>query len=327
LAAETALFFGLLRGGDKVICARAVYGGTTRLLEQFLAGFGVAAVFVDATDPDKMAAAIDDHTRLVFLETPANPTLALTDVEAIARAAHRRGVLVAVDNTFLTGVVQRPLDWGADLSVYSTTKLVDGHSTALGGAIVARDAALLDRLRFTRKSLGGIQTPYNAWLTLQGLKTLPLRLARQCRSAARVAQWLADHPAIEQVYYPGLPDFPQRALAERQHRHLHGNVLSFEVRGGYETAVKLVCRLKICRLVEHVGSVETLVTHSASMTHADVQPQQRRAAGISDGLLRLSVGLEPWREIVRDLRQAIAHAVRSLRLSTKEDPSCGVAVR
>lgn len=318
LAAETALFLTLVKAGDHVVCAKGVYGGTIRLLQQFLEPLGISSTFVDAEDLSQIADAIHARTKLLFLESPANPTLALTDLKQAAAIGRAAGCLVAVDNTFLTAGLQRPLDWGADLSLYSTTKLLEGHSTALGGAILARCESLLDRLRFTRKSLGSIQTPFNAWLTLNGLKTLPIRLRRQCRSADRIAQWLDERPEIDRVNYPGLKSFPQRELAERQHRGLHGNVLSFEIAGGYEAAVRFVRRLRLCRLVEHVGSVETLITHPASMTHADVPRLQRLEAGVSDGLLRLSVGLEPAREIVADLRRAIRASQRPSNARTVE---------
>jgi cystathionine beta-lyase/cystathionine gamma-synthase len=318
LAAETAFFLAYCRGGDHVVCGKAVYGGTTRLLQQFLEPLGIETTFVDATDLAAVQAAITPRTKVLFLESPANPTLVLTDLRGAARLGHAAGCLVAVDNTFLTAGLQRPLDWGADFSIYSTTKLLDGHSTALGGAVVGRNPKLLERLRFTRKSLGSIQTPFNAWLTLNGLKTLRIRLARQCRSAQRVAQWLAEQEAIEVVNYPGLADFPQRELADAQHLGGHGNVVSLEVRGGYDAAVRLVKRLRLCRLVEHIGSVETLVTHAASMTHADVPRGQRIAAGISDGLLRLSIGLEPVGEIVADLRRAIRASLRIARRQAAE---------
>lgn len=308
LAAETALFLAFCKSGDHIVCGKAVYGGTTRLLQQFLEPLGIDCSFVDATDLEQIRAAIRPETKIVFLESPANPTLVLTDLRKAAAIGRAAGCLVAVDNTFLTAGLQQPLALGADLSVYSTTKLIDGHSTALGGAIVAKDPALLERLRFTRKSLGSIQTPFNAWLTLNGLKTLPIRLRRQCRSAQRIAEWLENRSCIQTVHYPGLNSFPQQLLADEQHAGLHGNVISFEVEGGYETAVRFVKQLRQCRLVEHIGSVETLVTHAASMTHADVPRSQRLAAGISDGLLRLSVGIEPTREIVADLRQALRKA-------------------
>lgn len=304
LGAETALFLALLRAGDHVICGRAVYGGTTRLLQQFLPALGVETTFVDAADSGAIAAAVRASTRLVFIETPANPTLELTDIAAAAGIAHDAGALLAVDNTFLTAALQRPLDLGADVSVYSTTKFLEGHSTAMGGALVARDQALLDRLRFTRKSTGGIQTPFNAWLTIQGLRTLPLRLRRQSETAATVARWLEARPQVARTLHPALDSFPQRALADRQHAgSLHGAVVSFELAAGADAAHRFVRHLRDCRLVEHVGSVETLITHSASMTHADVPPDERLACGVTDGLLRISVGLEPADAVIEDLQR------------------------
>jgi len=303
LAAETALLLALLKSGDHVVCGRAVYGGTTRLLQRILGPLGVTTDFIDTTDPGVVATAVGDRTRLVFIETPANPTLEVTDVRAVADIAHRAGALLAVDNTFLTPVLQQPLRLGADITVTSTTKFIEGHSAAPGGAVVARDPELLERLRFVRKSTGAIQTPLHAWLTLQGLKTLPLRLRAQSASASQLAAWLAAHPAVVRVHYPSLA---APALAESQHLGAHGAVLAFEPAGGSAAARHVAGTLRLCRLVEHVGSVETLVTHPATMTHADLTPAERARAGVSDGLLRLSVGLEDVREIRDDLESALA---------------------
>lgn len=310
LAAETALLLAVLRAGDHVVCGEAVYGGTVRLLRQVLSGFGVAASFADTSDPAAVRRALRPRTRLIFAETPSNPTLVLADVAALAAIAREAGAVLAVDNTFLTPALQRPLDLGADVAVYSTTKQIEGHAVAPGGALVTRDAGLDERLRFIRKSTGGIIAPFNAWLTVQGLRTLPVRARVQSRHARRVAGRLAAHSLVTCVNYPGLPSFPQRELARRQHLGAHGNVLSFEVAGGYRAAAELMSRLRLCALVEHVGSVETLVTHPASMTHADVPREHRLAVGIADGLVRLSVGLEDPDDVAEDLDRAIeaAHA-------------------
>ncbi len=305
LAAETTLFLAVLHAGDHVVCSSAVYGGTVRLLDQLLAQLGIAVDFADSTHAGPVQASVRKNTRLIFVETPANPTLALTDIRAISRVAKQAGALLAVDNTFLTPLAQRPLDLGADISVYSTTKLIEGHSAALGGALTARNVDLLERFRFVRKSTGSIQTPFNAWLTVQGLKTLPVRLREQSAHAQWIAEWLTSHPFVANVHYPGLNSFGQAALANRQHLHVHGNVVSFEVVGGKDAALKMLPKLSLCTLVEHVGSVESLITHSASMTHADVPLAQRRAVGISDGLLRLSVGLEDPNDVVADLDSAL----------------------
>ena len=314
LAAEAALFLSVLRAGDHVVCGRGVYGGTTRLLERVLADLGVSSTFVDARSPAEVEAAVRPTTKLIFVETPSNPTLDLTDIAAVSEIARAAGALLAVDNTFLTPVLQRPLDLGADVSIYSTTKFVEGHSVALGGALVAKDEKLLERIRFLRKCTGAIQTPFNAWLTLQGVRTLALRIRRQSESAAEIAARLAGVPGVERVRHPSLFEGAEGRLAARQHLalggdRLHGAVVAFEVAGGLEGAREVTRRLRLCRVVEHVGSVETLVTHPASMTHADVSRAEREAVGITDGLLRLSVGLEPAGAIAADLEQAIAVGV------------------
>jgi len=305
LAAETALILALCRAGDRVICSAAAYGGTIRLLTDIFDGFGIEGVFVDSTSPRAVAEAITDNTTLVLIETPANPTLALTDIAAIADICKARDVPLAVDNTFLTPVLQQPLDLGADITVTSTTKLIEGHSSATGGSVVSRNSALLDRVRFIRKSTGAIQTPFGAFQTLQGLKTLPLRARTQSESALIIAQALAATSGINIVHYPGLRESPDHVLACRQHLRHHGNVVSFEVSGGRVHAEQLVQALTVCRLVEHVGSVETLVTHSASMTHGDCSVEHLDRIGVGQGLIRLSVGLEEPEVILRDLQQAL----------------------
>ncbi|MCC5824510.1 MAG: aminotransferase class I/II-fold pyridoxal phosphate-dependent enzyme [Phycisphaerales bacterium] len=322
LGAETALFLALLRAGDHAVCGRAVYGGTTRLFEKILEPLGVSCTFVDATNPAVVAAAVRPNTRLIFIETPANPTLELTDIRAIARIAKTAGALLAVDNTFLTPVLQQPLELGADITVSSTTKFIEGHSAALGGVIVSRNETVLERVRFIRKCTGGIIAPFNAWLTLQGLKTLPIRLRTQSDNTARIAAWLADRPEVTGVNYPGLESFPQADLAAAQHRGHHGAVLSFDFAAGDRFARAFVTGLTHCRLVEHVGSVETLITHPASMTHADLTPDQRRAVGISDGLVRLSVGLEDFRTIIADFETAFADAAVSCGLGREGAGRC-----
>lgn len=314
LAAETALFLALLKAGDHVVLGEAIYGGTVRLAQQILAPLGITSTFVDSTNTAAVAAAITPQTKLVFIETPANPTLVLTDIEAVARITRAANVPLAVDNTFLTPVLQRPLDLGADITVYSTTKHIEGHSTALGGAITSRDAGLLDRVRFIRKSTGAIQAPLGAWLTTRGISTLPLRMKQHSRNALTLARWLSVHPQVSAVHYPGLSCFPQADLAAKQHTNPrlggahHGGVIAFEVVGGAPAARRVLTGVRLCSLVEHIGSVETLITHPASMTHGDVPPEHRRRVGISDGLIRLSVGLEEPEDVLADLEQAITAA-------------------
>ena len=306
LAAETTLLLATVRTGDHVVCSRAVYGGTTRLLQQVFAPLGITATFVDTGDANNVAAALQPRTKLCLIETPANPTLRLSPLAAIADVVVPRGIVLAVDNTFLTPVLQQPLDLGATITVQATTKFVEGHSSALGGSLATRDAQLRDRLFFLRKCLGTIQSPFQAWATLQGLKTLPLRIERQSHGAAVVAQWLAARRDVTVVHHPSLSSFPQRALADSQHLGHHGAVVSFELAGGLERAQRFVVAVRRCRLAEHVGAVETLLTHPATMTHGSVPAADRRAAGIPDALLRLSVGLEDAADIIADLDQAIA---------------------
>ncbi|MBX3405321.1 MAG: aminotransferase class I/II-fold pyridoxal phosphate-dependent enzyme [Phycisphaeraceae bacterium] len=323
LAAETALFLALLRAGDHAVVGEAIYGGTVRLFRQVLRPLGIGATFVDTSDPGQVAAAINPRTKLVFIETPANPTLRLTDIAAIARIARFARVPLAVDNTFLTAVIQRPLDLGADISVYSTTKHIDGHSSALGGAIVTRDEPLLERIRFVRKATGNIQAPFNAFLTTRGIKTLPLRIRAQSEAALGVARALADDDRVERVHYPGLPGFPQAALAAKQHAGgLHGGVVTFEPRGGAEAGRALLDGLALCTLAEHVGSVETLITHPATMTHADVPVDQRLRVGITDGLVRLSVGLEDSAQIIADLDRGLDAAAAVAASAEKGAAAC-----
>lgn len=306
LAAETGLFLSLLRAGDHAVVGDAIYGGTVRLFRQVLSELGISATFVDASDAAAIERGITPRTKLVFIETPANPTLKLTDIRAVSAVTRRHGVPLAVDNTFLTPILQRPLDLGADISVYATTKLIEGHSTTCGGAVVTRDDALLDKLRWMRKCTGGIQNAFNAWLTTRGIKTLPLRVKEQARNAAKIAEWLEAHEHVSSVHYPGLKSFPQAALAAEQHLcGLHGSVISFEVAGGACAGRSVLESVGLCSLVEHVGSVETLITHPVSMTHADVPPEQRRAAGITDGLIRLSVGLEDPEDVIADLAKSL----------------------
>lgn len=309
LAAETALFLAVLKAGDHVVLGDAIYGGTVRLVGQVLSGLGIESTFVDSSDAENVRAALRENTRLIFIESPANPTLKLTDIRAVAAIGREAGIRVAVDNTFLTPVIQRPLDLGVDVCVYSTTKHIEGHSTAVGGSVVSRDGELLERVRFIRKCTGGIQAAFQAWLTVRGVKTLPLRLKQHSANALEVAEALRENPHVARVNYPGLDDFPQRDLAERQHLGgLHGGLLSFEVVGGTEAAVRVLNGTKLCSLVEHLGSVETLLTHPVTMTHADVPREHRLKVGITDGLIRVSVGIEDAADIIADLEQAIALA-------------------
>jgi len=304
LAATTALCLALLRAGDRVVCSQAVYGGTVRLFRQVLAPFGVTADFVDTSDEEAFTKALSKPTRFVFIETPANPTLRLTDIRMSARLSKVAGALLVVDNTLLTPALQRPFDFGADIVLHSTTKFIEGHNATVGGALITRDAELHEKLAFARNAIGAIQSPFPAWLTLQGVKTLPLRMARHSENALRIARFLSAHDGVAKVIYPGLESFPQFELVQRQ-QTAGGALIAFEVQGGVEAGIRLMNSVRLCALAENLGAAETIITHPASMTHADVPRPQREAAGITDGLVRLSVGLENPIDLIGDLVQAL----------------------
>ncbi len=307
MAAISTLFLALLKTGDHIVLSDVVYGGTIRLFNEVLDNFGVSASFVDSSDPANVEAAITSNTRIIFIETPGNPTLKLTDIEAVSRIAKRHDLLLVVDNTFLTPILQKPLQLGADVSLLSTTKYIDGHNATLGGSIATRDENLLERLRIVRKTLGTTQAPFEAWLVLQGIKTLPARLKLHCDNAQLIASWLESHPGVARVYYPGLDSCPQKSLAERQ-QGASGGMIAFELKAGFDATIRALNNVKLCSRAESLGGLETLITHPSSTTHSDVEPELRRRLGISDGLVRLSVGLEAPEDIIADLDQAFAAA-------------------
>ncbi len=304
MAATSAVMLGLLEAGDHVIVSDVVYGGTHRFATKVMAKFGVEFSFVDTSNPDNVRDALRDSSSLIFTETPANPTLKLTDLAAVSEIARGAGVIHAVDNTFLTPYYQRPLELGADLVVHSTTKYLDGHNATLGGAVVAATEELNDKMRFIQKSGGFIMSPQVAWLTLQGSKTLSERMDRQSANAMAVAEFLEGHPKVERVAYPGLASFPQYQLAHRQASGF-GAMAWFEVRGGVGAGKQLMKSVQLWSLAENLGSVESLITHPVTMTHGDMTPEERAAVGITDGLVRLSVGLEDAEDLIADLEQAL----------------------
>jgi cystathionine beta-lyase/cystathionine gamma-synthase len=321
MAAISTLFLSLLKSGEHVVISDVVYGGTVRLTQQILSGLGIQYSFVDTARPENVRDAITPQTKLVFIETPGNPTLKLTDIAAVAAITRAAGVLLAVDNTFLTPVGQKCLDLDADISLLSTTKYIEGHNSTVGGSLTTRDSALLERFRFVRKTLGTIQSPLESWLTLRGLKTLPVRMKIHSDNALVVAKWLEKHPAINYVTYPGLGSFRQREVASRQ-QLVDGGIISFEVKGGVEAGISVMNAVKLCSLAENLGAAETLITHPVSMTHADVPVAEREAAGITAGLVRLSVGLEDPADIMADLDQALAIATTSLQTELERSEAC-----
>jgi methionine-gamma-lyase len=303
MAAISSLLFTLIEPGDHVVAPAALYATTGSLLDGLLERHGVSVTYVDGTDPDAFAGALREETRVLWVESPANPTLDLVDLEAVARLGGERGVTTVADNTFATPVVQRPLEAGIDVVAHSATKYLGGHGDVVAGALAGpRD--LLERVRWeTLKHLGGVVSPDAAWLVLRGLRTLPVRMERHARNALRVARFLEDHPGVERVHYPGLASHSQHGLARRQMSGF-GGMVAFEV-DGLEVARQLVDRLELCTLAVSLGDVATLVQHSASMTHASVPPERRRSAGIRDGLLRMSVGLERPQDLIDDLGRAL----------------------
>jgi len=305
MAAIQAVLQACLSGGDHAIVSDVAYGGTYRLCTKVYSRFGVEFTFANTADPDAVAAAVRENTRLILTETPANPTLKLTDIKAISEIARARGIPHAVDNTFLTPYYQRPLELGADISVHSTTKYFDGHNATVGGAVITSSEELDESIRFVQNASGVIMSPWVAWLTLQGAKTLSIRMDRQSANAQAVAEFLQAHPKVTSVCYPGLESFPQHGLAEIQASG-YGAMLWFEVEGGVAAGKRLMDSVQLCALAENLGSVETLITHPVTMTHADVDEAERQRVGITDGLVRLSVGLEDVEDLIEDLGTALS---------------------
>ena len=304
MAAINAVFMTFLDAGAHAVISDVAYGGTYRLATQVYTRFGVEFTFDDTSDPKAVEKAIRDNTQLILTETPANPTLKLTDIRAISDIAGAAGIPHAVDNTFLTPYYQRPFELGADLSVHSTTKYLDGHNATVGGAVVMIRPDHVERVRFIQNTTGSIMSPMVAWLTLQGVKTLSERMDRQTDNAMHIAKFLEDHPKVTTVAYPGLESFPQFELASRQADGF-GAMLWFELDGGVEAGKALMNSLELWTLAENLGSVESLATHPVTMTHAAMPQEERARVGITDGLVRLSVGLESAEDLIEDLDQAL----------------------
>jgi len=305
--AATHCALTLLSSGDHVLAGSDIYGGTYRLLHNVLhrAGIEVSLVSTSA-GPDAVERAMRQNTKLVWLETPGNPLLSITDIAACSQVAHARGALLAVDSTFATSVLTRPLELGADIVMHSATKYIGGHSDLLGGALLARDQELFQRLYYIQNATGAVMGPLEAFLCSRGLKTLELRVREQCRTAALLADWLTHHPRVAQVYYPGLPEHPGHAIAKRQMEGAFGAMLSFELNDTFAAAKQLVESTRLFQLAVSLGAVESLIEQPAAMSHASYGREDRLAHGISDGLVRLSVGLEAFEDLRDDLAQAMA---------------------
>ncbi len=302
MAAIDAIF-RLLKPGDHVVVSHNVYGGTFRIAKLVLEEYGLQFDFVDTTRLELLRKSIKKNTRMIFIETPTNPTMEITDLSAVAALAKRKKLISVADNTFATPYLQRPLDHGIDIVVHSLTKYLNGHSDMLGGMVIANNPKYIARLRFLQKATGGILSPFDAWLCLRGTKTLPVRMDRHGVSALHIAGWLATQKKVKRVYYPGLPTHPQHRLAKRQMKNF-GGMISFDL-GTISSANRFVTRLRLCALAESLGGVETLITHPASMTHASIPPAQRQKIGVTEGLVRISVGLEDIDDLIDDLAQAL----------------------
>jgi len=305
MAAITAVF-ALLSQGDHAIISSVVYGGTPRLCNMILSRYGLKFSYVDTGDADAVRQAITPKTKMIFIETPANPTVKLTDIKAISEI--KGDARLVVDNTFLTPALQVPLDLGADITLHSTTKFIEGHNSTVGGAIITKTKKDHEDLKYLQNAMGLIQSPFNAWLTIRGLKTLDVRMKRHCENAQIIAEYLEGHPKVTKVLYPGLDSFLQASIARKQHTRGHGGLLAFELKGGVKSGLRFASSLSLITLAENLGAVETMVTHPATMTHAAMSKQARLEAGITDGLIRLSVGLEDVDDLIFDLDQSIKKA-------------------
>ncbi len=322
LGAENAIT-SLLSAGDHVVVSDDTYGGTYRLFTKVLERFGLASTFVDMTDLDAIRAAVQPNTKMFWLETPTNPMLRLIDIAAVV-ALKQPGQLVVVDNTFCTPYFQSPLALGADVVIHSTTKYIGGHSDVIGGAAITNDAAIFEQLRFLQKTLGAVLSPFEAFLTSRGAKTLHVRMREHERNALAIAAFLSERDDVEQVLYPGLPSHPQHALARTQMRGF-GGIISMVPRGPESRALEIAKRTKLFALAESLGGVESLINHPARMTHGSIPKEERDRRGITDGLLRLSVGIESAHDLIADLRQAL-DATRALAgLGTANGTSEGAA--
>ncbi len=301
MSAEDTIF-RMLESGDHVVAGENIYGGSYRLFSRVLEKFGVHFTYVDTSKPENIRAALRPETKLVYLETPTNPMMTITDIAACAEIAHKAGALVVVDNTFCSPYIQRPIELGADVVLHSTTKFLNGHSDSVGGVVVTNSDDLGQRIAFLQNAVGAILSPFDSWLVLRGVKTLAVRMKQHEANGMAIAQYLAKHRKVKKVYYPGLPDHPQHALAKRQMNGF-GSMISFEL-GSFENAKKFLDRVRLCSLAESLGGVETLISHPISMTHASVPEETRKRLGITPGLVRISVGIEDADDLIADLENA-----------------------
>ena len=293
----------LLKSGDHVVASRNVYGGTFRYFSKVMENYGLTFSWVDATDLAKIEAAMTPRTKMVYIESPTNPVMEIVDIAGSAELAHSRGAFLAVDNTFLSPYFQRPLELGADVSIHSTTKFMNGHSDSIGGALIPSRPEHSEWFYFMQKSAGAILSPFDSFLVLRGIKTLAVRMDRHEQNTRQVVDWLVKHPKVKQVLYPGLPDHPGHELHKRQSSGF-GAMVSFEM-GSFEAAKAMLDRVRVISFAESLGGVESLISHPASMTHASIPPERRAEIGVTEGLVRLSVGIEDVKDLIADLDQAL----------------------
>jgi cystathionine beta-lyase len=299
----------LLQSGDEIIAIDDLYGGAYRLFEQVYRKFGIFVTYVDCTRSENILRAVTPRTRLIWIETPTNPTLKISDIENIARIARTNQCLLCVDNTFATPALQQPLTLGADLVVHSATKYLAGHSDLIAGAVVARDRELGEQIRFYQNACGAILSPFDSWLLIRGLETLPLRMRQHCQGATQIAAYLSGHPSVDRVHFPGLPSSPGYAIAQKQSTGF-GGIVSFSLREDTEEeATRLACSTRLFQLAESLGGVKSLISHPAGMTHKSIPADRRRAAGVADSLIRLSIGLEDPADLIQDLEESFAQAL------------------
>ena len=294
----------LLSSGDHIICSDDVYGGVSRHFNQILTRYNLHFSYVDTTDPENVKAALKPETKMLWIESPTNPLMKVTDLEVMAEIAKENGLYYGMDSTFATPVFLRPLEFGADMVVHSTTKYLSGHNQLIGGAVITNREDIFEEMKFVQKTIGAVPSPFDCWLTMLGAKTLHLRMSRHSDNAQIVAEFLESHPKVAKVAYPGLPSHPQHEIAKRQMDGFSG-MMCFELEGGILAGKLLMNSVELCALAESLGAVETMITHPASMTHADVPEEERHARGLTDGLVRLSVGIEDPEDIVDDLKMAL----------------------
>lgn len=304
MSAVSTTLIALLKSGDHIVCSKSVYGPTNTFINTILSKFGVEATFVDSEFAEEVEKAMKPNTKVVYVETPGNPTMSITDLEAVSKIAHKRGALVVVDNTFMSPALQQPFAFGVDIVLHSMTKFLNGHADVVGGVVVVKDEEMYLKMRKVLNQHGGVIDPFNSFLVHRGLKTLSIRMQRHCENTLPIAEYLEKHPKVKWVRFPGLKSHPQYEVGLKQHKG-HGGMISFELNGGYKAGEILMNSVRFCQLAVSLGGVETLIQHPASMTHLTMGEEARKAAGITEGLIRLSVGIENVKDILADLEQAM----------------------